>query len=117
MKNSKPKHLYHATYAALVPSIRAEGLGGQSAKPNWSDSKKGVTYWAKSPDIAYSYAETAEDVDEEWLDEIVVLECPIEAFDLKKLFVDANVVDNDDATFEYHDVMPWSKLKIVDEEF
>lgn len=112
----KPKYLYHATYVPLIPLIKKEGLGGKSAKSNWSFSKKNVTYWALSPDIAFSYAESAEEVDdEEWLDNIVVFACPIEAFDLKKLFVDSNVIDDDSTTFEYHDVMPYSKLEIVED--
>ena len=58
----KPASLYHATYKPLVLKIKAEGLGRNSAKANWPDSKKGVTYWAKSADIAYSYAETCKSV-------------------------------------------------------
>ena len=111
----KPASLYHATYKPLVLKIKVEGLGGNSAKANWPDSKKGVTYWAKSADIAYSYAETCESVPEDWLDQIVVFECKFENFDLKKLFLDSNVIENDDATFEYHDIMPFDKLKEISE--
>lgn len=111
----KPASLYHATYKPLVLKIKTEGLGGNSAKANWPDSKKGVTYWAKSADIAYSYAETSESVPEDWLDQIVVFECKIENFDLKKLFLDPNVIENDDATFEYHGIMPFDKLKEISE--
>ena len=107
--------LYHATYKPLVLKIKTEGLGGNSAKANWPDSKKGVTYWAKSADIAYSYAETCESVPEDWLDQIVVFECKIENFDLKRLFLDSNVIENDDATFEYHGIMPFDKLKEISE--
>ena len=110
----KPSALYHATYKPLIPKIKVEGLGGKSAKANWTDSKKGVTYWAKSSDVAYSYAETCESVPEDWLDQIVVFECKIEDFDLKKLFLDSNVIENDDATFEYHGTIDFSKLKEVD---
>lgn len=110
----KPKYLYHATYAPLIPLIKKEGLGGKSAKPNWSDSKKNVTYWAISPDIAFSYAESAEEVDEEWLDEIVVFQCKLDNFNLKELFIDGNVLD-DDSTLEYHNIMPYSKLEVVED--
>ena len=109
----KPASLYHATYKPLVLKIKTEGLGGNSAKANWPDSKKGVTYWAKSADIAYSYAETCESVPEDWLDQIVVFECKIENFDLKKLFLDSNDIENDDATSEYHGIMPFDKLKEI----
>ena len=111
----KPASLYHATYKPLVLKIKTEGLGGNSTKANWPDSKKGVTYWAKSADIAYSYAETCESVPEDWLDQIVVFECKFENFDLKKLFLDSNVIENDDATFEYHGIMPFDKLKEISE--
>ena len=111
----KPASLYHATYKPLVLKIKTEGLGGNSAKANWPDSKKGVTYWAKSADIAYSYAETCESVPEDGLDQRVVFECKIENFDLKKLFLDSNVIENDDATFEYHGIMPFDKLKEISE--
>lgn len=111
-----PLQLYHATYGLLLPKIREEGLGGKSAKPNWPDSKIGVTYWAKSPDIAFSYAETCEDVPEEWLSQIVVFSCDIHNFDLNKLFLDPNVIENDDATFEYHGIVPYEYLKEIDDE-
>ena len=115
----QPKKLYHATYAPLIKKIKKEGLGGPSARKKWEDSKKGVTYWATDPDVAYSYAEESELVREEWLDEIVVFECDISHFDLAKLFVDQNVIlddedDFDDITFEYHDVMDFKNLKIVE---
>ena len=110
----KPQKLYHATYKALLPKIKEEGLGGVSSKPNWEDSKSGVTYWAISDDIAFSYAESSELVPEEWLDEIIIFECDINNFDLSKLFIDKNVIDNDNITFEYHSIMPFTKLKIVE---
>ncbi len=109
----KPGKLYHATYKPLIPSIKKEGLGGKSAKKNWPDSKQGVTYWSLSPDVAYSYAESAEEVDERWLDQIIVLECSISDFDLKKLFIDRNVIDNDGMTLEYHGIIAYSKLKFI----
>ena len=112
---NKPNKLYHATYKALLPKIKTEGLGGKSAKPNWENSKPGVTYQAKSEDIAYSYVKTSENVPEEWLDEIIVFEYAIENFDLSKLFIDKNVIENDDATFEYHGIMPFDKLKAISE--
>ena len=108
-----PKTLYHATYKPLIEKIKAEGLGGKSSKPNWPDSKQGVTYWSIDSDVAYSYAEAAEDVPDEWLDEIVVFSCGIKNFDLKKLFVDTNVIDNEGMTLEYHDIIPYNRLKDI----
>lgn len=109
----KPKTLYHATYRPLVGLIKKEGLGGPSSKQNWPDSKKGVTYWSIDPYVAASYAETAEDIDEAWLGQIVVFACDFNDFDLTMLFVDANVQDNDGITLEYHGIMPFSKLKEI----
>lgn len=122
MNISHPKKLYHATYAPLIKKIKKEGLGGPSARKKWEDSKKGVTYWATDPEIAYSYAESSEMVSDDWLDEIVVFECDIENFDLHKLFVDKNVLldndcDIDEVTFEYHDIMDFNKLRIVEADF
>lgn len=109
-----PTKLYHATYKSLLSKIKSEGLGGKSAKPNWEDSKQGVTYWAISEDIAYSYAESAENVPEEWLDEIIIFECDIDNFDLSQLFEDETVLENDGSTVEYHKIMPFDKLRIVE---
>lgn len=110
--------LYHATYRPLLRKIRQNGfLGGKGLKKNYTDSKPGVTYWASDSDVAYSYAEESETVREEWLDEIIVFECDINNFDLNKLYYDKNVLLDDGEipeTFEYHDVMPYEKLKIID---
>ena len=115
-----PKKLYHATYAPLVGKIKREGLGGKSSRKKWEDSKKGVTYWATDPEIAYSYAESSEMVPDDWLDEIVVFECDIRNFDPDKLFVDENVLLDDDCdpneiTFEYHGIMDFNRLKTVED--
>lgn len=110
----KPSKLYHATYKPLLSSIQKEGLGGKSSNPNWPDSKPGVTYWSVDADVAASYAETAEEVDESWLDQIIVFACKIENFDMKRLFLDRNVIDNDDVTFEYHGIIPFSSLEEVE---
>jgi hypothetical protein len=112
------KKLYHATYRPLLKKIKQSGfLGGKNLKRNYTDSKPGITYWASDPDIAYSYAEESETVKDEWLDDIIVFECDIKNFDLNKLFYDRNVLLDDDEipeTFEYHDVMPFEKLRIID---
>ena len=113
---SKPKFLYHATYRPLLRKIQKEGLGGKSSKPNWEDSKPGVIYWSIDSDVAESYADSAEEVPEEWLDNIVVLKCKYSDFDETKLFVDENVrSDNpNEVTIEYHGgPIPWEKLSEV----
>ena len=62
-KLSIPKYLYHATYKPFLKSIKEKGLGNTRKK--WSDSASGVVYLATDEDVAYSYAENAE-----WLDDI-----------------------------------------------
>ena len=96
--------LYHATYKPLLKSIQKNGLGGSGAQTNWEDSKPGVVYLAKDPDVAYSYAETNDVVPDSWLDQIVILTIPINNLNLNKLHNDENVID-DDSTFEYHGII------------
>lgn len=99
------QRLYHATYKPLLSSIMQEGLGGESAEPNWEDSKKGVVYMARDKEVAISYAETSDMVPEHFLEQIVVLEIDTSVIDSSKVHSDANVLD-DDATVEYHGVIP-----------
>lgn len=96
--------LYHATYEPLLDSIMASGLGTTS-KTNWEDSKPGVVYLARDPNVARSYAETSEKVPEEWLDQITVLKIRVSDLDPGKLFSDENVID-DHGTLEYHGTIP-----------
>ena len=101
--------LYHATYKPLLKSIQTNGLGGSRAQTKWTDSKPGVVYLAKDPDVAVSYAETSDEVPEEWLDQIVVLAISTDSLDTSKLKDDENVLD-DDSTLEYHGVIKKFKL-------
>lgn len=103
--------LYHATYRPLLNTIKQEGLGGQSSKPIWPDSKKGVTYLALDPEVAISYAESSDDVPEEWLDEIVLLKIDKTKLDPRNLLSDKNVIDGD-STLEYHGVIPPSLISL-----
>ena len=111
-ENDIPETLYHATYGALLDSIREHGLGGKSSGYEWEDSKSGVVYLATDEDVAVSYAETNEDVPEEWLDDIVVLEIDTTNLNPDKLLIDSNVQDNDGSTVEYHGVFPFDSISI-----
>ena len=103
--------LYHATYRPLLKSIKLNGLGGAgSERKKWSDSKPGVVYLATSPEVAESYAESSDEVREEWLDEIVILKINTATLDQTKLMLDQNVQDNAGDTLEYHGVIPWSAI-------
>ena len=107
------KFLYHATYKPLLDSIRKTGLGG--TRNTWfEDSIPGVVYLADDPDIAESYAEANDSVDDEWLDEIVVFKVNVSDMDASKLYVDENVrSDEPPHTYEYHGTIPYASLKKV----
>jgi hypothetical protein len=111
--HSIPQVLYHATYKELLPSIKEKGLDTRKAKLAWEDSEPGVVYLANDPYVAESYAETSENVPEEWLDEIILLKILSKDLDLSKLYQDRNVrSDEEPSTFEYHGVIPWEIIKL-----
>ena len=95
------EYLYHATYGPLLKSIQAKGLGN-TTQSQWTDSEPGVVYLARDPEVARSYAETADAVPEEWLDQIVVLQISQKDLDADRLGTDQNVQDNTGDTLEYH---------------
>ena len=108
-----PDMLYHATYNALLPLIKRDGLDTRKAALAWEDSKPGIVYLANAPNVAESYAETADEVSDEIYDSgIVVLEIPTKGLDISKLHDDRNVRGNAPSdTFEYHGQIPWSRIK------
>ena len=108
-----PDMLYHATYKALLPLIKRDGLDTRKAALAWEDSKPGIVYLANAPNVAESYAETADEVSDEIYDSgIVVLEIPTKGLDISKLHDDRNVRGNAPSdTFEYHGQIPWSRIK------
>ena len=109
-----PPLFYHATYKALLPSIKKKGLDTRKAALSWEFSKPGVIYLSDDLDVAASYAEAAEEVSDEIYDSgIVVLEIPSKGLNPKKIKDDDNVNDGHSDTFEYHGQIPWSKIKKV----
>lgn len=106
------KYLYHATYGAVIDSIQKHGLDNRHGQLAWQDSKLGVVYLASDPYEAESYAETSEDVPDDWLDDIVIFKVDIRDLDSSKLHRDSNVIDGV-TTFEYHGVIPYNVLKIL----
>ena len=108
-----PDMLYHATYKALLPLIKRDGLDTRKAALAWEDSKPGIVYLANAPNVAESYAETADEVSDEIYDSgIVVLEIPTKGLDISKLHDDRNVRGNAPSdTFEYHGQILWSRIK------
>lgn len=115
-----PKKLYHATYRQFLKSIKANGLG-KTRRKMWTDSKRGVVYLADDPETAVSYAEEAEWLDEiddpdKYLDNIIVLEVDVSGLDKNKLFVDENVLldeDEEACTYEYHGIIDFSLCKEI----
>jgi hypothetical protein len=109
-----PKYLYHATFKPLLKKIESEGLGGVSVKQLWDGSKIGVVYLALDANVAYSYAETVfdenEDIPESWEDKIRVLVIDTENLDKTKFYLDSNVLDNKGDTIEYHGVIPFNHV-------
>ena len=114
MAEEIPEFFYHATYKALLPSIKATGLDTREAALAWEDSKPGIVYLANDPGVAESYAEASENVSDEIYDSgIVILKVASKALDLSKLKDDDNVQEDDSDTYEYHGQIPWSKLKMA----
>jgi hypothetical protein len=108
-----PDTFYHATYKALLPSIKRTGLDTRKVQLAWEDSKPGIVYLANDPGVAESYAEASEDVSDEIYDSgIVILKIASKDLDLSKLHDDSNVQEDDSDTYEYHGQIPWSKIKI-----
>ena len=108
-----PDTFYHATYKALLPSIKRTGLDTRKAALAWEDSKPGIVYLANDPGVAESYAEASEDVSDDIYDSgIVILKVASKDLDLSKLKDDSNVLEDDSDTYEYHGQIPWSKIKI-----
>lgn len=115
------KYLYHATYKPFLNSIKKNGLGNTNRKM-YSDSKgKGVVYLTDDADVATSYAEESEWVEEQedpdkYLDNIIILKIDVSKLDQDKLFSDENVRSIDDATYEYHGIIPFDAVIDVIED-
>jgi hypothetical protein len=88
------------------------GLDTSASKKAWEDSVSGYVYLALDPDVAESYAESSEEVPEDWLDEIVILIIDTDKIDKSKLFIDENVLDNQGDTLEYKGIISPDALKI-----
>ena len=113
IKQVVPEFLYHATYEALIPSIKRTGLDSREGELSWEFWIQGNVYLANDPDVAESYAEAAEEVSDEVYDSgIVVLKVASKDLDIDKLFDDSNVQDDFSDTFEYRGVIPWGMLSI-----
>ena len=123
-KSALPSHikkLYHATYGVYKESIISEGLKtGKSS--NWGGMEScGVIYLADDLDVAGSFAECADLVNEDILDSgICVFEVDVDAIDKSILQPDPNIVfdgSEDIYSFIYTKDIPPSMLKLVVENY
>lgn len=105
-----PKFLFHATFDEVLPSILKNGLVPGS--DNWEDSDGTMVYLAIDRDVAESYAETADHIDDSW--DIVVLKIDTDTLDLSKLDIDSNVLDNAGDTFQYNGTIPPTSFEVLD---
>ena len=112
------KYLYHATYKPYFREIKKSGYILPGVHKNWEISND-VIYLCRHEDNAVDYAETAEDVPEEFLNQIIVLVIDTNKLDLNALDIDHNqVYDYDynieDLTsieeFEYSEKIPLSAI-------
>ncbi len=86
--------LYHATYLAHYKSIREKGLI-PGCRKNWSFSKDDVVYLAPTPELACSFAETAEEAPENIYESgIICLGIPLGSLDQALLQNDENFRDS-----------------------
>jgi len=109
-ENITPSTLYHATYRPLLKKIKEDGLDTTKSKKAWEDSKPGLVYLSKDPDVAASYAEASDMVPDSYLDDIIILHIDTSKLDLEKLSVDKNVLDNEGDTLEYEGIIPFSAI-------
>ena len=114
-----PPILYHATYGPVADSIKRDGLGGDRDTV-YEDSVRGTVYLAKTPEIAFSYAETSDiawdrfETDEGL--EIVTFEIDTNQLDPSLFNIDQNVQDNEGDTLEYRGIVPPSALREIGRE-
>ena len=115
------KKLYHATYGVYKNSILSEGLK-IGRNPNWNGMDCcGVIYLADDLDVAGSFAECADLVNEDVLESgICVFEVDVDAIDKRILQADSNIVfdgSEDIYSFIYTKDIPSFVLRLVVENY
>lgn len=105
-------YLYHATFKAHHGSIIKNGLLSNPKTKNWADSEAGKVYLAKSPDVALSHIETANEAPDHLHNSgYVVYKIKKNFLNAEKLKADRNVHGSDD-TLEYHGDIPAKHLSV-----
>ena len=111
--------LFHATYWANLESIMEYGLGAVQRK-NWEISTDGGVCFADDIELAISFCECAEAVDEEVFESgIVCLEVDSGCLLEELLGVDPNWKDeeNPEACFLYRGVVAPENLRVLKEDY
>lgn len=113
-----PKKLYHATYKQFLKSIKKSGGLEGGKNKMWEDSKKKVVYLAIDKDVAESYMEDNDFLEEldddeydDYVDNIIVFEIDTSKLNLSLLKSDENVRNDDNSTFEYKGKIPLDAMK------
>lgn len=109
MSSRLPEYLYHATYKPLLKRIEKQGLK-RGLNKFWDDSSPNFIYLSDDPNVAESYAETSDMVDENWINDIVILKIDTNHLDPQKIEKDDNNLNGD--TYQYADDIPPSILTI-----
>lgn len=104
------KVVYHATYKPYWEEIKKEGFIKPGKHQNWNISQSYI-YLSKDYYNALSYAETAEDVPEELLNQIIVLEIDADKLDVDHLDPDHNQVYDYDGEVQLEDPLTWVELQ------
>lgn len=112
--------LYHSTPISNLESIKQNGLRIDN-KNLWSMSKSGRIYLALNPEESIDYIELAYQWGALDVEDVVLLEIPLSALDLNKLYIDTNEDENGYCvdgklslmSLEYRDNIPASNIKIV----
>lgn len=110
--------LYHATYRSNLESIFENGLGAIQRK-NWDISTVGGVCFADDMDLAISFCEAAENVDDDVFESgIVCLEIDSDALSEALLFLDPNFDDawDSSACYLYRGIIAPADLKVCWEE-
>lgn len=106
------KVLYHATYKPYWDEIKSTGRIKPGVHSNWEGlSHNNAVYLSRDYDNAYSYAEAAEGVPEDLLDQIVVLSIDANKLDIDKLNIDENQAYRNYEEVNVEDPSTWMELQ------
>lgn len=112
MEEHFPQKLYHATSIKNTDKIEKNGIS-YNVDRKWNISKKDVTYWAETPIGAALYVRMKGIK----VNDIVIYEAPLSAFDTKKLQPDRNYPENArSGSYEYNGNMPATQLRRISDK-